>query len=76
MTDESQESQESNIYPVSNNTVFSNNTPQQSNPQQTAIAHAITAPVRPSALGNLPQNNTNSPISFPPQSPYHSEYSK
>lgn len=77
MTDESQESQESNMFPMSNNTVFANNNSQPSHPQQPPqVAHPIGAAVRPTTIGNLSQNNTNSPISFPPQSPYHSEYSK
>lgn len=75
MTDESQESQESNIFPVTNN-IFANNNSQQSQSQQQQTTHAIPPAVRPTTIGNLSQTNTNSPISFPPQSPYHSEYSK
>lgn len=36
-------------------------------------------PQRPQVPGTLPpvgQSNLNSPMSFPPPSPYHSEYSK
>lgn len=78
MTDESQESQESSIFPVSNN-IFANNNSQQTHSQtsQQQTTHNNVPPaVRPTTIGNLSQTNTNSPISFPPQSPYHSEYSK
>ncbi|XP_043479344.1 histone-lysine N-methyltransferase 2C-like isoform X5 [Leptopilina heterotoma] len=80
LTDESQESQESSVFPLQ--------------PQVTPHASAPTTPlvspsphpalqgglqlVRPQVANTLPsvgQNNLNSPMSFPPPSPYHSEYS-
>ncbi|KAG5897188.1 hypothetical protein JTB14_022544 [Gonioctena quinquepunctata] len=69
LTDESQESQESNAFPLQGNTLFGGNT-QQSLPQ-----HTIVPPIRPTTLPAVIQSNLNSPVSFPPPSPYHSEYS-
>ncbi|XP_023312429.1 histone-lysine N-methyltransferase 2C isoform X6 [Anoplophora glabripennis] len=71
LTDESQESQESNAFPMSANSMFSN-----ANAQQPVAQHPIvTPPVRPTTLSGINQSNLNSPVSFPPPSPYHSEYS-
>ncbi|KAJ8921946.1 hypothetical protein NQ315_008580 [Exocentrus adspersus] len=70
LTDESQESQESNAFPMSTNSLFA------SNAQQAVSQHPIvTPPVRPTTLPAVNQSNLNSPVSFPPPSPYHSEYS-
>lgn len=69
LTDESQESQESNAYPIQTSNVFGNNSVQ-------TVQHPVTGPVRPNTLPNVNQSSINSPMSFPPQSPYHSEYSK
>lgn len=46
----------------------------QSATQPAQVQHSVGAAMRPNTL--QPQNNLNSPISFPSQSPYHSEYSK
>lgn len=74
LTDESQESQESNVFPIKNTVPYGNGNATQTIAQQ----HQINAPaIRPTTLPNVQsQNNMNSPMSFPPQSPYHSEYSK
>lgn len=69
LTDESQESQESNSFPMQNNNMF-NNTIKPSISQPLSVP-----PVRPS-LAPVNQPSMNSPVSFPPPSPYHSEYSK
>lgn len=69
LTDESQESQESSVYSMPSSSVFSGNSAPQ-------VQHPVTAAVRPTTLSNVSQSNINSPMSFPPQSPYHSEYSK
>lgn len=36
----------------------------------------LVRPQVPGALPSVGQSNLNSPMSFPPPSPYHSEYSK
>lgn len=74
LTDESQESQESSIFPMQNNiyTNQTNSAPPTPVPQQ----HINTSAIRPNTLQNVSQNSLSSPMSFPPQSPYHSEYSK
>lgn len=69
LTDESQESQESNVYPVQSNSVFGGSSVQP-------VQHPVGGAVRPNTLPTVNQSNINSPMSFPPQSPYHSEYSK
>lgn len=75
LTDESQESQESNVFPISTpSSVFASVPTQQQHPS--IPNHPIPVPaVRPSVLSNVAQASLNSPLSFPPQSPYHSEYS-
>ncbi|KAF5285410.1 hypothetical protein FQA39_LY16664 [Lamprigera yunnana] len=70
LTDESQESQGSPAFPITNSTPFSSGVS-----QQPVIQHQIQPPVRPTTLPNVNQNSINSPVSFPSQSPYHSEYS-
>ncbi|XP_044258429.1 histone-lysine N-methyltransferase 2C-like isoform X2 [Tribolium madens] len=70
LTDDSQESQESNVFPIQNNNAFNATT------SQTIAQHPVNAPpVRPSALPTVNQSNMNSPLNFPPRSPYQSEYS-
>ncbi|CAH1176242.1 unnamed protein product [Phaedon cochleariae] len=70
LTDESQESQESNAFPLQGNSLFNGGV------QQTVPQHpVITPPIRPTTLPAVNQSNLNSPVSFPPPSPYHSEYS-
>ncbi|XP_063909689.1 histone-lysine N-methyltransferase 2C-like isoform X2 [Zophobas morio] len=70
LTDDSQESQESNVFPIQNPNSFNTTTP------QTIPPHPVTAPpVRPTALPAVNQSNLNSPLNFPPPSPYQSEYS-
>ncbi|XP_050507765.1 histone-lysine N-methyltransferase 2C-like isoform X1 [Diabrotica virgifera virgifera] len=71
LTDESQESQESSNFALQGSNLFSNNTPQQSLAQHSMM----TSAVRPKTLPNVSQVNLNSPVGFPPPSPYHSEYS-
>ncbi|XP_060525404.1 histone-lysine N-methyltransferase 2C-like [Cylas formicarius] len=80
LTDESQESQlsqEANIFPPaqqpSAGTMF-NNVPQPS-PLSIPQMSLPSAPIRPTALPSVNHSNLNSPVSFPPPSPYHSEYS-
>ncbi|KAL3280233.1 hypothetical protein HHI36_017729 [Cryptolaemus montrouzieri] len=69
LPDESQESQESNAFPLQSGSLF------QSNTSQPVLQHQINqAPIRPTTLPTV-QNNLNSPLSFPAQSPYQSEYS-
>ncbi|VEN62754.1 unnamed protein product [Callosobruchus maculatus] len=69
LTDESQESQESNAFPMQNQNMFTANT------QPVIPQHPIIAPpVRPTTLSTVTQSNLNSPGSFPSPSPY-SEYS-
>lgn len=70
LTDDSQESQESNVFPIQNSPAFASNLP------QTFSQHPANPPVRPTTLSTVNANNMNSPINFPPQSPYQSEYSK
>ncbi|XP_056641929.1 histone-lysine N-methyltransferase 2C-like isoform X3 [Diorhabda sublineata] len=72
LTDESQESQESSNFSIQNNNIFANNVPQQNLTQHPIITPAT---VRPKTLPNVSQVNLNSPVGFPPPSPYHSEYS-
>ncbi|CAG9863833.1 unnamed protein product [Phyllotreta striolata] len=70
LTDESQESQESSNFTLQGNSMFSNN-----NSQQNVAQHPIiNQPVRPKTLPTV-NHNLNSPVGFPPPSPYHSEYS-
>ncbi|KAF5271825.1 hypothetical protein FQR65_LT05056 [Abscondita terminalis] len=69
LTDESQDSQGSPAFPISNTNAF---TPGVSQP---VMQHQIPAPTRPTTLSTMNQNTLNSPMSFPSQSPYHSEYS-
>ncbi|CAH0559006.1 unnamed protein product [Brassicogethes aeneus] len=73
LTDESQESQESNLFPIQSNPVFPP-TPAPQNPMPNPIS-MLNPVVRPTTLPNVNQSALNSPHSFPPQSPYHSEYS-
>jgi hypothetical protein len=70
LTDDSQESQESNVFPIQNSSTFAGSTP------HTITQHTVTTPpVRPTTLPTVNQSNMNSPLNFPPQSPYQSEYS-
>lgn len=70
LTDESQESQESIFPQTITQNVFNANNTQQPVP----VTHPV---VRPSVgISNVGQSNLCSPMSFPSQSPYHSEYSK
>ncbi|XP_031333016.1 histone-lysine N-methyltransferase 2C-like isoform X3 [Photinus pyralis] len=68
LTDESQESQESSAFPISNANTFPSDITQP-------LMHQLSAPIRPNTLPTVNQNSLNSPVSFPSQSPYHSEYS-
>ncbi|XP_063990116.1 histone-lysine N-methyltransferase 2C-like isoform X3 [Diachasmimorpha longicaudata] len=79
LTDESQESQESSVFPIQAQTP---RTPSTTTPLVSPSPHPnlpTTIPLgRPQVPGSLPpvaQSNLNSPMSFPPPSPYHSEYS-
>ncbi|XP_011303059.1 histone-lysine N-methyltransferase 2C isoform X3 [Fopius arisanus] len=79
LTDESQESQESSVFPIQAQTP---RTPSTTTPLVSPSPHPnMQTPIplgRPQVPGSLPpvaQSNLNSPMSFPPPSPYHSEYS-
>lgn len=76
LTDESQESQECNVFPMNSvpGQVLSthNNVPASPSPSQ----HPVVAPQLNIARTQAVQSNISSPMSFPPPSPYQSEYSK
>lgn len=59
------------MFPIQSGSTFNANAP------QAITQHPVNPPpVRPTALPAVNQSNMNSPLSFPPQSPYQSEYSK
>ncbi|XP_046742436.1 histone-lysine N-methyltransferase 2C-like isoform X3 [Diprion similis] len=75
LTDESQESQESSVFPTQTQ---ASHPPSSSTPLVSPSLHPGLSLNRPQVPGTLPsvgQSNLNSPMSFPPPSPYHSEYS-
>lgn len=79
LTDESQESQESSVFPMQTPTPHtpSTTTPLVSPSPHPAMQTGLPL-ARPQVPGSLPavgQSTLNSPMSFPPPSPYHSEYS-
>ncbi|XP_024945171.1 histone-lysine N-methyltransferase 2C isoform X3 [Cephus cinctus] len=79
LTDESQESQESSVFPVQTQVPHA---PSSSAPLVSPSPHPgmqtglpLGRPQVPGPLPSVVQSNLNSPMSFPPPSPYHSEYS-
>lgn len=75
LTEEPQESQD----PIGTFPLRSAFPPQAAPPPSIAPQQIVSQPpiVRPPIqLPSVGQNNMNSPMSFPPPSPYHSEYSK
>ncbi|KAG8041194.1 hypothetical protein G9C98_002182, partial [Cotesia typhae] len=80
LTDESQESQESSVFPLQNQTVHTPSTPTplvslSPHPGMQTGLPLARPQVPPVSLPTVGQTTLNSPLSFPPPSPYHSEYS-
>ncbi|CAD6215553.1 GSCOCG00000363001-RA-CDS [Cotesia congregata] len=80
LTDESQESQESSVFPLQNQTAHTPSTPTplvslSPHPGMQTGLPLARPQVPPVSLPTVGQATLNSPLSFPPPSPYHSEYS-